>query len=213
MGLRSTLFVADLTRVVVEQKGIGAWQIAPAAAAAVAAGLSAYAAFLANRRQRAYGVADTLLRVSERLDSPENAQIKDDVYRLWDRRDHFRDWSAEERRGVDRWCAQLDLIALLLAAEQLDLDAFFSMYGDVLLRSIYIVAPYANWQREERGRQFLLPLSELTARLIAAWRRLAATERYPREIGLRYADQSLTPGYLQVDAHVSAFRQERLDTK
>ena len=207
MELSFALAAGHLTRVIVQPRGPGTWQLVPAIAAAIAAGLSAYAALLAHRRQRSYGVADTLLRVSERLDSPENAQVKDEIYKLWDRRDRFRTWSSEERKRVDRWCAQLDLIALLLASEQLDLDAFFSMYGDVLLRSVYIVAPYANWQRDERGRQFLLPLSQLAGRLIADWRRLADKDHYPRQIGLRYGGKVLTPAYFDEEEHVAAFRR------
>ncbi len=185
------------------------WEIVPSIASAIAAGFAVWISILANRRQRAEGLSGVLLAVSERLDSSDNAHLKDEIYKLGERRERYDEWSDEERHQVDNWCAHLDLVALLLMSEQLDMRAFFAIYGDVVLRSVYIVAPYAIGQRAERGEQFLLPLSRLTERLLREWRRLERKRFYPHRIGLKYADVTLTRRSLANDRYVSQFWRRR----
>jgi hypothetical protein len=103
------------------------------------------------------------------------------IYRL-DRVD-FSGWTDEERHAVDAWCAHLDLCAALVLADQIEKRAFLLMYGDVVFRTIYQIAPYCNDQSRTRGSQFLLPIRMLTAEMVALWRAEARAGQYPLTIG------------------------------
>jgi hypothetical protein len=190
---------------IVLQTGTSWWQVIPPVASAIAAVAAVYLSLLAHRQQRAVSITGAMLQITERLDSAESAKLKDGIYKLASRREGYTHWSDAERDIVDRWCAHLDLVALLLISKQLEIDAFFAIYGDVTLRTIYIVAPYGNWQRSERGQQFLLPLARVTRPLLKEWRDLAKRSRYPPSIGLKYTGVDLTPESMEGDPHVSTF--------
>jgi hypothetical protein len=156
--------------------------------AAIAAVASAVAAFLSYRRERQWAHADTFLRIVERLDSDVSRRRRQHVnYELAE-----LEWTASDREDVRTLCADLDLVGVLLSNER-DLRPFLEMYGDTVLRSVWVLAPYLNRQRDERGEKFLLCLSRLVARLVAQWRTLAERHEFPEEIGFPDREQYERP--------------------
>lgn len=160
----------------------------PAVVAAVTALISAFAAAcsvlaaaVAIRAQNRWGSADGFLRISERFESAEFRRYRTMLYAL-DRNAHSA-WSDTDRAAVNAWAAHLDLIAVLIQSRQLDRLAVLNMYGDVIFRTVYQIAPYCNQQLGIRGKQFLLPLRVLTNDLVRLWRRQAKRKRYPLTIG------------------------------
>lgn len=109
----------------------------------------------------------------------------------------------------ESWASDLDLVAILLLADQLDERDFFTMYGDVFIRSVYALAPLVVEERENRGEQFLLPLSNLSAELLKIWEQMSRRNRYPKTIKLKFGDKQLTPQVMREDPFVSAFIERR----
>lgn len=173
--------------------------------AAIAAMGSLITAFLVYRMQQGQGRGETLIKIVERLESRQSRDRKNQVYRLHAQREAYVDWPADAQQDVDAWAAELDAIALLVKANQVDRGALLHIYGDVALRSVFIIAAYANEQRAIRGRQFLLPLSDLTAELVAVWQDQAARGAYPSEIGMRDGSIHFTPRSFVSDPHVATF--------
>jgi hypothetical protein len=156
---------------------------AVAVISAVIALIAAYAAMLSYRINLRRHLTESLLRIADRLENKDRRSLRRTVYRL-SRLEHSK-WSSDQKEAVDTWAAELDLISLLLSAKQIDRQSFFQIYGDVVIRSIYQLAPYANAQRQERGRQFLLPLGRLVPQLIRQWQSESRRHNYPEEIGTR----------------------------
>ena len=71
----------------------------------------------------------------------------------------------------------------MILADQMEKRAFLLMYGDVVFRTIYQIAPYCNAQGRTRGPQFLLPIRMLTEEMVSLWRAEAKAGRYPLTIG------------------------------
>jgi hypothetical protein len=181
------------------------WQLAPAALSAVAALSSLAVALMVHRSQRSWHISDTLMAVVTRLEEPSCRGYRDTVYHLRERRLSFADWTLEERAAVDSWGAELDVVSLLLMADQVDMSMFLALYGDVALRSIYIIAPYANSQRQIRGEQFLIPARRVTAQLVTAWRRSSKSGKYPASIAFKYGGGQLDIKAFASDSDIRAF--------
>lgn len=186
-----------------------AWiALATAVGSGVAGIGAATAAALSVRLQRRWGSADAFLRVAEVFENDTFRRYKSLIYGL--DRSAFASWTEEETNSVNTWCAQLDLVAALIRSKQLNKVEFFNMYGDVVLRTIYQVSPYCNYQLTIRGKQFLLPLRLLTADLIRTWRRLAVRRRYPLTIGFPAQPHlRVNPDLFNSDDAVLAFRVGR----
>jgi hypothetical protein len=87
-----------------------------------------------------------------------------------------------------------------------EIAAFFRIYGDVFLRSVYQLAPYANSQRTLRGDQFWLPMSDLATKVIATWEKQVVFESYPAEIGIpHHSGLRLTPQVFAEDKEIQRF--------
>lgn len=125
------------------------------------------------------------------------------IYRV--NRAEFGQWSEEETAAVDAWCARLDFIATLVIAGQVNRAQFFSMYGDVFVRTVYQVAPYAMSQSENRGNQFLLPLRRLTYVLPKVWQHQIRRTKYPSSIKIPTQSVELTPSLFKTDIAVWKF--------
>lgn len=147
-----------------------AWlQLVAATASAIAAISSAVTVAIALRAQRRHNSADAYLRVSSQFETDRFREYRSTIYAL--DRGGFEGWTKEEMVAVDTMCAHLDLLAVLIRARQLDKTSIFEMYGDVVMRIIYQVAPYCNHQIAVRGKQFMLPLRLLTTDLVKFWRK------------------------------------------
>lgn len=177
----------------------------PALLAAIAAAASAASAFLLYRNQKGWNNSDAFLRITERLESKEMRDIRNHyVYAV--HRDDAAEWEEEQRIAIDTWGAELERCATVILAEQVDMAAFFRIYGDVLLRSIYQLAPYANAQRVQRGSQFWLPMSDLAAKVITTWKRQVLFGMYPAEIGIpHHPGIRLTPDVFARDGATRTF--------
>jgi hypothetical protein len=155
--------------------------VAAAVASAVAGIAAATAAAIAARQQRRWGATDAFLRIADQFERDAYRSYRSIVYAI--NRDAFRDWTDEQTKAVDAWCAHLDLVAVLVQSNQINETIFLNLYGDVMLRTIYQIAPYCNYQITIRGKQFLLPLRLLAVDMVKIWRKRAAKRRYPLTIG------------------------------
>ena len=140
--------------------------------------LVAYSLFRLSMRQVS---GDVIHRVIDRLEEPSMRKLRRSIYNI--DRNQFSNWDESFQQDVDKWGAELDVIATLLTQEG-DLKAFFFLYGDVILRSIYQIAPYGNSQRTQRGAQFWLPVERLGNRMLKIWEKSAKKGEYPRVIGV-----------------------------
>jgi hypothetical protein len=176
-----------------------------AALSATSALLLAVIAGIAARLQRRWGTADAFLRIYDQFESPLFREHRRLIYEL--DRAGYGQWSPDDRAAVDAWCAHLDLVATLVQAGQLDLLSVLNMYGDVMLRTIYQVAPYCNSQGRTRGRQFLLPMRLLTTDLVTLWRKRASKHRFPLTIGFPSQEIKVNPGLFDSDDEILEFRR------
>jgi hypothetical protein len=185
---------------------------APPLLAAVGAGMSAIAAVtsstaavIALRSQGRWHSSDALIRVSTQFEVAEFRRYRTIVYDL--DRSTYASWPDEQKNAVNAWCAHLDLIAVLVQSGHIDEIALLNIYGDVVLRSIYQVAPYCNYQASFRGPQFLLPLRMQTTALVKTWRKQAKRKRYPITIGFPAQPQvRVNPDLFDSDSDVLKFR-------
>lgn len=185
------------------------WIPVTAAAASAVAGVSAaIAAAISARLQRRWGASDAFLRIADQFEREAFRKYRTIIYQI-DRND-FGSWSDEQAESVNAWCAHLDLIATLIRANQISKVAFLNLYGDVVLRTIYQIAPYCNHQIAVRGKQFLLPLRLLTADLVRTWRKRAHRHRYPLTIGFPAQPHlRVNPDLFDSDDAILAFRVDR----
>ncbi|MGI5500500.1 hypothetical protein [Lentzea sp. CA-135723] len=166
---------------------------------------SAATALFVARMQRRKSTADAFLHLSARFELPEFRRYRVTIYRL--DRERYDSWAEEEKEAVDAWCAHIDLIAVLTLAGQLDRLSLLNMYGDVIMRTLYQIAPYCNAQIKHRGGQFLLPARQFTSEMVLLWRRQAAKKRYPLTIG--FPSQPMikaNPDLFDSDDHIADFR-------
>lgn len=176
---------------------------------ASASALIAFFAYLIRRREP---WANALLSIMDRLEQTEIREIRRKIVYNYPR-EHDGDWRAPDlnvddtNAAINRWGAEMDLLALLYFSRQLDRVAFFEIYGDVVLRTAYKLAPYANRQREERGEQFWLPFQKLTLALLRLWNKRARKDKYPGTIGFPGSKERISPHELKNDHHLRRFLQ------
>lgn len=163
-----------------------------------------YSLYRLNTRQVS---GDIIYRVIEQLEAHQMREIRRAVYAL--ERDEFLEWDSEITHKVDTWGAELDVVATVLFQEA-DMKAFFHLYGDVILRSIYQIAPYGNHQRTIRGKQFLLPLEKFGWKMIKIWKQSVKKGEYPSVIGLPNRPKiSLSYDTFMTDKDCQNFLQRR----
>lgn len=170
-----------------------------------------------ERRKQSWGQA--LFRIADRLENDEMRRIRHTIIYQYRQENAEQSATAEpsqpsNQSGIDRWGAEMDLLALLFLSKLVDPSLFFHMYGDVVLRSAYALAPYVNKQRSIRGNQFWLPFQQLTAKLLKVWKKktkkhwlwiIPRNTPYPETIGLPSSQHSITPSTFKADAEVTRF--------
>lgn len=161
----------------------------------VVSAILSYNLYRLNTRQVS---GDIIYRVIEQLEAPQMREIRRAVYAL--ERDDFLEWDSDTLRKVDTWGAELDVVATVLFQEA-DMKAFFQLYGDVIIRSIYQIAPYGNHQRTVRGKQFLLPLEKFGWKMIRIWKISIKKREFPTVIGL--------PNWPKVSLSVDTFKTDK----
>lgn len=107
--------------------------------------------------------------------------------------------------AIDRWGAYMDMLSLLYFSRQLNRVLFFEMYGDVIIRSAYKLAHYANEQRLLRGEQFWLPYQLLTRDILRVWKRRVKRGSYPPSIGFAERPDELTVESMQANTELRRF--------
>jgi hypothetical protein len=183
-------------------------RILVSALAAVAAVASAVVAVAVARMHRRKGSADAFIQLSSRFELEEFRNYRITIYQL--DRHAYGSWNDDEKRAVDAWCAHLDLVAVLVRTGQLDRVALLDMYGDVIMRTLYQIAPYCNAQVKHRGTQFLLPVRKFTGKMVRLWRKQAIKRQYPLTIG--FPSQStirVNPDLFDSDDEILEFRTDR----
>lgn len=169
--------------------------------------ISAIIAFSVYRLNMRQVSGDIIYRIIERFETPHMRDLRRTIYSL--ERDKFLEWDNETQRKVDMWGAELDVVSTVLVQEA-NVIAFFQLYGDVILRSIYQVAPYGNHQRITRGRQFLLPLEKFGGQILNIWKKSVKKREYPSVIGLPNRPTiSLSYDTFMTDRDCQTFLQRR----
>ncbi len=167
------------------------------------------------RDSRHWQRVDAFLRIVDRLETPDKRDLRKSVYNL--DRLAFTQWTTDQQRNAEMWIAELDLIAILILNQHVHLRALCEMYGDVLVRSAYQLAPYIARAREDKGRQFALPFGRATFLLEATWRRGIGKRIFPEEIRLQQGARPicLTPDIMAADEHCKTLSASgfRLDGK
>ncbi len=137
----------------------------------------AYQAYAVRRRRHHL---DSLMKLAERFESDQNRERRTLLYQK--HRGSHVEWTTDECNHIHRWISELDLAALVATGRDINIGAMFSLYGDVFIRSLWLLAPYIDEQREIRGRQFALPLASFYPTIVTHWQ-LALKKGYPEEIG------------------------------
>jgi hypothetical protein len=123
------------------------------------------------------------------------------------------EWTAENlsvdqtRQAIDRWGVQMDMLSLLYFSRQLNKVLFFEMYGDVVIRSAYRLASYANRQRLKRGQQFWLPFQTLTLAILRLWKKRSKKGKFPSKIGFPDSSDGFTLETMLNDLEFRRFLQ------
>lgn len=171
----------------------------PATLSAIAALCSAATALIVARIQHRKSAVDAFFKVMDRFESAELRKCRYTVYSL-DRSD-FERWSDDEKQAVTTWSAHIDLVSSLILGKQINQRQTFELYGDVLIRSIYILSPYYESQMALRGTQYLIALRKLHNWLPAFWRKEIVKGAYAMSIGI--------PGNSKVQLHPATFLSDR----
>ena len=164
-------------------------------------------AYLIIRRQL---WANALFAVVDRLETEEMRRIRhSEVY--------LRSFHEDEEQckqetpnnkaaeDIDRWGTEMDLLGLLFFSRQLDVNLFFDMYGDVIIRSAFKLAPYGNRQRLIRGEQFWLAYQKLSLKMIQMWTKRSKRGTYPQDIGIPSTSERLNPDTIIQNAEMCRF--------
>ena len=174
--------------------------------------LSLVVSFLIYLIRRREPWVQSLIKIMDRLEKDEIRDIRRKiVYKI--NRDSQGDWiapgytSEQTKDGLDRWGVEMDLLALLYFSKQFSTAEFFEIYGDVVLRTAYQLAPYANQQRMERGEQFWLPFQKFTLALLGLWIDYSNKGLYPGRIGIPGGSNKVSPTDFQNDTHMRTFLQ------
>ncbi len=113
---------------------------------------------------------------------------------LYDLAEHGRTecatWEDDEIAAIRDFCGNLDLIAVLANARQVDMQGLLQMYGDVIFRTFYVSAPVIRILIEEgRGHHHLVPIRTFIPTLHRAWAKAVKSDARLRVIG--FPDGSL----------------------
>jgi hypothetical protein len=178
------------------------------ASSALASAGSAAIAIAATRLQQRRGTVEAFTKISNVFETKDFRRYRVAIYQL--DRMAFTSWSEAECHAVDAWAAHLDLIAVLIQAKQLNRESILNMYGDVIARTLYQIAPYCNAQVKIRGRQFMLPTRVFVREFVKLWRRQAEKNLYPLTIGFPSQPNIRTnPDIFDSDDEMVLFRIEK----
>ncbi|WP_420642408.1 hypothetical protein [Candidatus Leptofilum sp.] len=136
------------------------------------------------------GQASTLFQVMERLETDEMRVIKHEI--IYPFEGNNSGLSNSEVNQIQCWGAEMDIISLLVRNKIIDNEDFFRVYGDVIMRTAYRLAPFANSRRSSRGDQYWMEYQLLTVNILKIWRKQRQVGDYPQVIGLPNTEQQLT---------------------
>ncbi len=165
--------------------------------------------YLIRRRQP---WAQALFHIVNTLESDEIRLIRHEIiYKCPN--DDTGGWAAagkdanQTQEAIDKWGAYMDMLSLLYFTKQFNTTLFFNMYGDVIIRTAYKLAPYAYQQRPIRGEQFWLPFQELVLDLLKVWKKRSGKGKYPDRIGIPGAPDKVTREALLQNEKFRSFLQ------
>lgn len=176
---------------------------------------SAVTAFIALKLSRGQAWGESLARISDRLETTEMRQIRRELVYTYRSRDPASGPRAEaiveeERLAIDRWGAEMDILAAVFFSGTVDRVRLFETYGDVVLRSAWHLAPYANSERTNRGAQFWLPFQDLVLAHLGLWHSRSRTGRYPTSIVIRGTGEFISVNRMLQDKEVRLFLEANL---
>lgn len=154
--------------------------------------------------------AQALFNIMERVETSEMRQIRREIIYRFPR--NSTTWEIQDipikkiEFAIDRWGAEMDMLSLLFFSNQTDNVAFFEIYGDVILRSAFNLAPYVNEKRMERGEQFMLPFQKISLEMVKIWSKRAKKGLYSKSIGIPGSETTeITPAQFARDRHILRF--------
>ena len=133
---------------------------------------------------------ENLYKVKERLDDPKMRDIRRNI--IYEHDSKSEDFTDEEKKKIDQWGAEVDIVARLFFSGMIDVEGFFQVYGDVLIRSACNLCGYANIQRATRGNQFWLQYQKLALKLLKLWNKAIKKYGYPSKIGFPNSKKKIT---------------------
>jgi hypothetical protein len=200
VGIITSLSVASATTEihVIASTGLAAFITTTVAVAGL---IVSYATATATDRKTQI---EFFLEIARVLKTDDMRRQKRELYDLSRTRANYQDWTKEQKSTVRSFCGNLDLIAVLANARQVDTQSLLEMYGDVIFRTFYVSAPVISELVEARGHHHLIPIRRFIPELHSAWAKAAKRNELPSEIGMPGdPDLVLTPeNYL--DEHVRA---------
>lgn len=180
----------------------------PASLSAVAALSSATTALIVARIQYQKNTADAFFKIMDRFESAELRKMRYIIYAL--DRDRHDTWTATEIDAVTTWSAHIDLVASLIMSKRINGRQTFELYGDVLIRTIYILAPYCQSQLSLRGAQYLIALRKLSNRLPNLWKKEMIKGAYTGVVLIPGNSQvRITPGLFRSDKAIAQIKWQR----
>lgn len=153
-------------------------------------------AWLTARLSHRAGQVDALLKVAEWFREPDVVEARKRIYAL--DRDNYNDWQEADKKAVDIWVAYVDIVSTLVITRNIDRSDLIRMYGDVLFKTVYLLAPYVCQNQARLGHQYLKSTQIALPSLIRDWEKLSkrswfsrqTRKIYPYKIMIRYENGS-----------------------
>ena len=173
--------------------------------AGVAAVASLVVTYVASKNQNYQAKGASFFQLANLINQEGMRKNRSVVYGL--NREEYNDWTEEERRAVDEWCACLDLAMTLYQNNLIDRDAYLFMYGDVTLRTVYQIVYYCNNEVQARGDQFIIPIRLAINDIIKRWDALSKIDMYPIQLTVSNESKAqITPQSFDGDKALKEFR-------
>ncbi|SKD26583.1 hypothetical protein [Mycobacteroides abscessus] len=175
-------------------------------------------AWMATRRSRISSQIDALIKVAEWFREPDVVASRKRIYSLI-RVEHEK-WGEDDKNAIDIWVAYVDIVATLIITKNISRKDFIRMYGDVIFRTLYILAPFVGKNLDNFGQQYLKSTRIVLPSLIKDWNKLSKDRgrisksfliisgrselltKYPRQIVIQNVTTPLTPKMLENDTSV-----------
>jgi hypothetical protein len=143
-------------------------------------------------QSRQGGRIEALLQVADWFRSEKLVAARAYIYGMDRNQVEVAEWGEQANTHVSEWVGYLDVVATLVLSKSISRRDLIRMYGDVIFRTVYMLAPTVNHNSESIGSQYLKSTKVALPMMIDEWDRLSKTRRrmrkaqrharYPRQI-------------------------------